>query len=193
MYFVGGYLDGNWLRNNGSDFDDYLRFANYNCTVVAYRGRGHEDFSDEIQRICDWMELESHTRNFFPKEISALSMRPWDNFFWWLEVDDIPRRSIVYPSEWPADKDAVDVRPIETKGQILENNRISVTPRSERVTIWLSPKMVSFDRPIGISVKARDVRADFNPSVEVMLEDVRTRGDRQNPFWAKVEWPERRG
>jgi len=25
------------------------------------------------------------------------------------------------------------------------------------------------------------------PSLEIMLEDVRTRGDRQHPFWAKIQ------
>jgi hypothetical protein len=28
--------------------------------------------------------------------------------------------------------------------------------------------------------------------VEIILEDVRTRGDRQHPFWAKVEVPSAR-
>ena len=27
----------------------------------------------------------------------------------------------------------------------------------------------------------------IKPSVETMLEDLRVRGDRQHPFWAKVE------
>jgi hypothetical protein len=27
------------------------------------------------------------------------------------------------------------------------------------------------------------------PNVATILEDVRTRGDRQHPFWAKIEWP----
>ena len=30
---------------------------------------------------------------------------------------------------------------------------------------------------------------DAVPRLEVLLEDVRTRGDRQHPFWAKVELP----
>jgi hypothetical protein len=42
--------------------------------------------------------------------------------------------------------------------------------------------MVDFNRRIQINGKGVMV----TPSLETMLEDVRTRGDRQHPFWAKV-------
>ena len=29
----------------------------------------------------------------------------------------------------------------------------------------------------------------IRPSLDTILEDVRTRGDRQHPFWAKIECP----
>ena len=189
LYFVGGQMDGNWLQDNGSEFDRYFRRANSDCTIVEYRGRGHEHFQDEIQRLFAWMELESHTRDFFPREITVNAMRPWDSFFWWLEIGDIPRKSLVYPAEWPPER---GTRAIETNARILENNRVVVTARSGRVTVWLSPKMLSFERNIGVSVNGREVRSNILPSVETLLEDVRTRGDRQNPFWSRVEWPEPR-
>ncbi len=48
---------------------------------------------------------------------------------------------------------------------------------------------MSFDRPITIKLNESRLSAKQQPkpSLEVMLEDVRTRGDRQHPFWAKVE------
>ena len=190
MYFVGGQMDGNWIQDNGDKFNDYLRKANYDCTVVEYRGRGHEPFFDEVQRIFDWMELETRRRDFFPREINGMTMRPWDAFFWWLEVDEIPPRSLILPEAWPS-KGGIDVRAIKTTGKILENNHLSVTPRSGRVIVWLSPNMVNFENPVEISVEGRNLRQEIRPSVEVILEDVRTRGDRQNPFWAKAVWPER--
>lgn len=191
MYFVGGQMDGNWAQDNADKFNDYLRFANFDCTIVQYRGRGHEPYYEEIQRVFDWMELDAHRRNFFPTEINALSMRPWDNFFWWIEVDDIPKRSLISPEEWP-DKGNIEARAIKTSARVVESNRITVTPRSGKVTIWLAPKIVQFDKPFGIVVEGRELRQDFKPSIEVILEDVRTRADRQNPFWAKAVWPERK-
>ncbi|MFV1967604.1 MAG: dienelactone hydrolase family protein [Pirellulaceae bacterium] len=198
LYFVGGELDNNWLRDdeNAREFDRYVRRANYDCTIVEYRGRGHEFFEDEVQRIFDWMGLRSHERDFFPSDIGRPSfregvatMRPWDDFFWWIELGAIPPRSIVYPAEWPPDR---GTRPIETFGQVLGNNRVSVTARCGQVTVWLSPRMIDFDRPSGVTVNGDAIRAKIAPDLELLLEDVRTRGDRQNPFWSKVEWPERR-
>jgi hypothetical protein len=191
MYFVGGERDGGWLNDNGMELDRYLKGARYDVTVVQYLGRGHEHFQDEIQRVFDWMELSSHRRQFFPREIEALTMRPWDNYFWWLELDQIPVRSIALPAE--GEDKLRKVRPIRTEARILENNRISVTARSGRGIVWLSPEMVDFAQPIAVSVNGgRNIRTEEAADLKTLLEDVRTRGDRQHPFWAKVEWPEQR-
>jgi hypothetical protein len=52
--------------------------------------------------------------------------------------------------------------------------------------------MINFARPPAVSVNNREIRDEIKPSAGVLLEDVRTRGDRQHPFWAKVEWRGRR-
>jgi predicted esterase len=188
MYFVGGERDGGWLNDNGAEFDRYLRRSKYDITVVQYLGRGHEHFQDEIQRIFEWMELSSHRRNFMRREIEALTMRPWDNYFWWLEIDDIPKRAIAIPEEGQDRK----VNPIRTKAVVLESNRIKVSAASGRGTVWLSPEMLSFEREIVVSVDGRELRDEIAADIQTILEDVRTRGDRQHPFWAKIDWPERR-
>jgi hypothetical protein len=61
-------------------------------------------------------------------------------------------------------------------------------PVAEPKTLWLSPDWVSFDRPITIKFNETRLalKQPIKPSQEVMLEDVRTRGDRQHPF-SKVE------
>ncbi len=190
MYFVGGERDSGWLNENGSELDRYFKGARYDVTVVQYLGRGHEHFQDEIQRLFDWMELSSHRRNFLPSKFEAHSMRPWDNYFWWLELDDIPAGSLALPFGDPLRERKV--KPIKTTGQILENNRISVSARSGRCTVWLSPDMVDFDKPITVTVGGRDIRNAAEANTKTLLEDVRTRGDRQHPFWAKVDWPVQR-
>jgi len=182
FYFVAGELDGDRMAKNSVDLDRYLTKHSYDVIVVVYRGRGHESFYEEVHRIFDWMEL--HRRQFFPSEFVCDSMRPWDNFFWWAEIQDMPSRSTVLPVNWPPSK---GVRPARTEGRILENNRISLRTGASRATVWLSPEMVNFANRVTVSFDGRGRTQSVEPSVEVLLNDVRTRGDRQHPFWAKVE------
>jgi len=98
IYLVGGELDSACFGRNTMDLDRYF-LKGFDTTYVEYRGRGHEHFSDEIMRIFDWMSRRQ--RNFFPPTIDVVSMRPWDRFFWWVEMEQPPARTIVLPSQWP--------------------------------------------------------------------------------------------
>lgn len=186
FYFVCGELDGGKMSSNARDFDRYLS-RGYNITVVEYLGRGHEDFYDEILRLFDWMGRLR--RNFFPREFTAVSMRPWDKFFWWVELEGYPARSMVDPSQWPPPR---GYRPIKTEGSITANNGLRVQARSARITIWLSPEMVDFQRQIVVIVnglRANPPNRIIQPELAVMLEDARVRADRLHPFWAKLTVP----
>jgi len=46
--------------------------------------------------------------------------------------------------------------------------------------------MVSFENRVNARINGKTI-PNIQPSVPTLLEDVRTRGDRQHPFWAKVE------
>ncbi len=181
-YFVAGEMDGDRMARNSLDMDRYLTKHSYDAIVVVYKGRGHEYFYEEVFRIFDWMEL--HRREFFPREYECMSMRPWDNFFWWAELEGMPRHSMVLPVDWPP---AGGARPARTEGRILKNNRVSLSTGASRATVWLAPEMVDFSKRISVVINGRSRNHPVEPSAEVLLEDVRTRGDRQHPFWAKVE------
>ncbi|MEQ8790365.1 MAG: PHB depolymerase family esterase [Pirellulaceae bacterium] len=178
FYFVMGEMDGDKLAQNGRSFQRYLTRPGYDVMMVEYQGRGHEHFHDEIQNLFDWMDR--HKRDFFPREFDVAAMRPWDNYFWWAEIRDYPSTSMVSPVAWSSTRPP---RAAITEGKILENNGVWLKTAGKSATIWLSPEMVDFDKRIYISGKARIVK----PSAEVLLEDVRTRVDRQHPFWAKEE------
>ncbi len=186
MYFVGGEMDAKRLTGNARDLDRYLTKVGYDVTVVEYKGRGHEHFQDEIQSIFDWMRF--HRRNFFPREFETVSMRAWDNYFWWVELDDFPERSIVPPMAWPDPK----AKPANTEARVLENNNIRVRTAAKRCTVWLAPEMVDFDERVTVTINS-DRGSNVKPSAAVLLEDVRTRGDRQHPVWAKYTPSRRRG
>jgi predicted esterase len=182
--FINGELDGRKMTDNALDIDRYMK-RGYNATVVEYLGRGHEHFSDEILRLFEWMD--HFKRDFFPKEFKCVSMRPWDNYFWWVELDKMPAKSMVDPADWPPPHNA---QAAETVGRINAANGLVVRTAAGRVTVWLSPEMLNLNRKVSIVVEGRQVnlRDTFvEGRLETILEDVRTRGDRQHPFWVKVD------
>jgi predicted esterase len=177
LYFVAGQMDGNKIARNARDIDRYLTRAGFDAVYVEYQGRGHEHFHDEIIRIFDWMNR--YRRDFSKQEFDCVSMRPWDQFYWWLELDRFPDRAVVLPVNWPEPK-AITAR---TEARISANNGIYVKTAAMDVSLYLSPDLVDFDRRISINGKKTEVA----PDIEVLLEDVRTRGDRQHPYWAKLK------
>ena len=155
----------------------------YDVTVVEYQGRGHEDFYEDIQNIFDWIEHRAD-RDFFPKEFTVSTMRPWDNFFWWLEVTKFPERAMIEPSDWPP---ARGVRAAELKAKVLASGDVTVNTSGIRATVWLAAEVADPNRPpITVTVAGKSTKVNQQPDLTVLLEDVRTRGDRQHPFWAKV-------
>jgi pimeloyl-ACP methyl ester carboxylesterase len=187
MYFVSGERDGNRLADNAPEWDHYLTRSSvrgWDIMVSQYIGRGHENFHDEIQTLFEWMNL--HVRNFFPDEFEMASMRPWDNFFWYAEAAGFPDSSMVHPVEFTGEKPPRS-NPAKVSGKrIVENNGVNVTSTASKVTVWLSPELVNFDAKMLVKIKGKDMRGPFKPKLEDLLEDVRTRCDRQHAFWLKV-------
>lgn len=187
FYFVIGELDSSRMVANSVDWDRYMR-KGYNVTVVEYQGRGHESFSDEILRLFDWMGRLR--RNFAPREFTAVTMRPSDSFFWWIELRQLPPRAMIAPDDWPPSR---GTRPMETKATITRVNGMLVQTGAAQATLWLSPDVLDLSRPFTITINGRAISrsalATLTGDLETMLEDARRRGDRQHPFWAKLETP----
>jgi hypothetical protein len=181
-YVVAGELDGDKLARNATQLDRYLK-PTTDITVVEYLGRGYEPFGDEIQRIFDWMGRRKRT---MPKEFEYVTMRSSDNFFWWVEASGLPQKSLVAPANWPPQR---GVRPFQFDSNVTANNRVSVNCRVEKATVWLSPELVDFKQQMIVEVNNRPLQPRdriVRPDLNVLLEDVRTRADRQHPFWAKL-------
>ena len=193
IYLVGGELDSACFGRNSMDLDRYLT-KGFDATYVEYRGRGHEHFAEEIMRIFDWMGRRQRT--FFPTSIDVVSMRPWDRFFWWVEMEQPPARTMALPSEWPL---RPNMRPFAIEAKTMPPNTLpagtlSVHCGADRVRVWLSPELVDFTRPVTVTLDGRRLLKDaVVPDKRTMLEDIRLRADRQHPFWAVVEWEKRPG
>ena len=182
MSWAASWTAGNSAENAG-DLDRYLK-RGYDTTVVEFLGRGHEDFYDEILRLFEWMG--HFRRNFFPREFACKTMRSWDNYFWWVELDGLPPKAMVDPDSWPPPS---GTRPVEVKASINKSG-LNIQTGTGQVTVWLSPKMLDFKQRSTIMVNGRRLNsADqiIRPDLRTMLDDVRTRGDRQHPFWARLD------
>lgn len=182
LYVVGGELDTGRLDANAMDFDRYLR-RSFDMTYVEYLGRGHENFSDEVLRIFDWMGRKQ--REFFPKEIEAVSMRPWDRFFWWAEFEGLPPRTMLLPPQWPP---AGGYRSATIQARLTPGNTISVRSGAARTIVWLSPELVDFTKPLTVSIDGQRAYRD-KPQADLwtLLEDLRLRVDRKHPFWQAID------
>lgn len=184
FYFVGGEMDGDKTIKNAADMNRFMQ-RRYDVTVNEYIGRGHEDFYEDIRNMFDWMSRRQ--RDFFPKEFTVSTMRPWDNYFWWFEGSNFPERAMVDPVEWPPKR---GVRPLEISGKRTANNGVLLSTGDCQATVWLSPELVDFSQRVAIVVNGRTLKSGgslIEPDIAVLLEDARTRADRMHPFWAKVE------
>jgi len=191
MYFVHGEYDHARMASNKADWNRYLRPANkssYDVLIVTYQGRGHEHFQEEILNIFDWMRV--HRRVTVPDELDVRVMRPWDNFFWWLEVFDLPAATQVIPAEWPVSGRSAGV----ISGKVDRDRNLLQLPNcaASRATVWLYPGLLDFERQMEFNFKGERSRLMVSPSAEVLLEDVRSRAEHQHPFWARVDLPQRR-
>ncbi len=185
-YFVDGELNGTNIEDNAKQLDFYLR-PGIPATLVEYRGRGHEPYHDEIQRLFDWMNRR--VRRPPPETFDCKVMRPWDSFYWWLEVAGLPERAMVAPAAWPPKRGQ---RPTQIRGRIYQNNKLDVFHQADRTTVWLSPDIVDFEKPVQVELNNRRIgpaNRFISPDLGVLLEDARTRCDRKHAYWAKISEP----
>lgn len=82
-YLVMGEADGD--RADGGVLDSYMS-PRHDALIVMYRGRGRENFYDEVPRMMQWMESSANVREPIPVDIEVATIRPGDRRFWWLEL-----------------------------------------------------------------------------------------------------------
>lgn len=174
-----------WLKSNS--WRDGSRFNR--CTVVEYIGRLAEPYFEEFPHIMDWCDVN---RRSWPDlqgcEFECKVLRPWDNYFWFLEFHGMPEANIMRPSNWPANGRGFNGLKLGAKLSITDRaNKFIVRPARQGtgMTIWLSPDFIDFNKRVEID--RTGFKESLKPSSEVILRDVLRRGDRRRPFWQKVE------
>jgi hypothetical protein len=191
QYFVTGELAAKGPTPhtdlNGMVWDKILKNRRYDVMISIYRGRGFDHFLEELPRVFEWLNLPNHVRNFNRQEFSVKTSRFGDRFFWWFETDQLKDGpNVVHPLMYEADKE----HRVESTINKNPNNVISFKyVPAERFSIWLTPEMIDFGRNIEVKTNATSKRFEPKPETRVLLQDVRARGDRQHPFWMKINFP----
>lgn len=189
MRFVFGEIAGTPapLVRMGDFLDRYMK-ADFDAMVITYRGRGPEHFYEEIHQHFDWMRLPTHRRGDPPKSIEAVTMRRGDQFFWWLEIDNLLDQIVIDPFLWDlADKPSA----AEFSAGLGAENEIRVRRAPGRgIRVYLEPSMgIRLDQRVTVRHQNHKATVDFDGSVDFLLEDVRTRADRKRPFWTYATLP----
>jgi hypothetical protein len=179
-------------------FENWVQ-RNFPMLWIDYKGRGVEWFGGEVPLMFDWMRSKKRpllaerpldklgTRgggSFLGNEFCTL--RACDNHFYWLSVGDVRRTYSIerWRNVQPASLHAVIYR--ESNSIVAEAKGVG------QVTIWLGRNrkgedMIDFDRPVSVTVNlSAGPPRKISPSLEVLLEDLYQRGDRQQLFLAKI-------
>lgn len=190
MYFVMGEASGPQtpLIRMGAVLDRYMHVRN-DATVVMYRGRGREDFYEEIPELFRWMTVPTRVRAPMPQEFETVTMRSGDQYFWWLELGALKPLVDNNPVLW----DQASKKEGIVDARIGGGNQIRINGPAESFTLLLRPDIgVDLNQQVVIRAGGDRVpqRFDFNGELETILEDTRQRADRKRPFWAKIRVPD---
>jgi hypothetical protein len=83
----------------------------------------------------------------------------------------------------------LDYKGASTQTFRVEGNKLRIQSRAERGVVFLSPEQLDFNRRMEVVFNGRKLTPQNGRvpgSSLVMLEDARTRCDRQHPFWASL-------
>ena len=187
LYAIGGELDGGKMAKSRETLDWGMDLSKpFDMTYSQFKGRGAEPFPEETTRIFDWATMKTR-RFFFQEERVVYSIRPWDNFFWSVELFDFPEKSMLDPLF--VESRTGRYQPAKTEFFKIVDNALRVKSTADRAVIFLSPEALDFERNMEVTFNGRKLTPQNGlvpASSRVILEDARTRADRQHPFWATL-------
>lgn len=160
--------------------------------IVSYKGRGMEWFSEELPFAFDWM---SRKRRADPGKMVGpparetvragfSSVRFSDNRFHWLSSEDIRAERTMTP--------VVGSRvatPCKFSAKIVEGNAIEAKCFGmNNITVWFGKGMLDYTKPIRVKVNdGKSTTQTISPKIDVLMEDLYQRGDRQRPYFEKMD------
>ncbi|QDT99637.1 hypothetical protein [Gimesia aquarii] len=183
-YIVGGELDRDTLAHNSLVVNRMMRYG-YDVIYAEYKGRGYENYYEEIHNLFNWMDLQQRFK--YPKEIEKKILRPIDNRFYWVRTEKFPPQ-IMRPKIVNGNK-RIQARPVPLNVSIKVGNVIYVRSGGKITTLWLSPELVDYDERLEVRIGGMRKFNDFlRPDMEAMLDDFQNRGDRQKLFDVRLDF-----
>lgn len=163
--------------------------------VVSYKGRGQEWFAEELPFVFDWMGRKRRAdpgKTLGPQRYDGKtqvegfsSVRRTDNRFHWLSSEDIrPERTIGNVMTSPP------TTPAKFSAKIADGNTVSVKVTGMRdVTVWFGKGMLDYTKPVTVKLTGaqKPVTKTITPKIEVLMEDLYDRGDRQRPYFERID------
>ena len=183
-YVVSGERDRDTVADNMRDLNKYFS-KGIDITYSEYKNRGLEPYSEELPRLIDWAETvrRKPIQEYLDFEVKTL--RSFDNHFHWIQAGTLPQE-LFQPIVWEDRHKKIRDMPIS--GKITPGGTVYVTHPGKTTTIWFSPDMINFDERVRVHVNGTEqFNGSLTPSVEALLEDLRTRADRQRLFWARLD------
>lgn len=186
-YVVAGELeDKKSIKTNGGVLDNMMERGRQDVICVEYQQRGSEPYFEEQERIFRWMESRRRAPLSEVREFSAKSLRSVDDTFHWLRAREFSPR-LFSPIPWDVPNRPAP-RSVVISGGVKQNNVIRITHPGSATTLWLSPDLVDFNERCEVIKGSRTLSREFpQPSLQVMLEELRSHGDRERLWWARLE------
>jgi hypothetical protein len=166
----------------------------FSTLIVSYKGRGAEWFPEELPFAFDWMGRKRRVDPgkmvgppaYDGKTIAAgfSSVRFTDNRFHWLSTEEIKSDRSMSPV-----LGSKATTPAKFSAKIVEGNAIEAKCFGmNTVTVWFGRGMLDYTKPVKVKVNGgKQVTERISPKIEVLMEDLYQRGDRQRPYFEKVE------
>ncbi len=183
-YVVAGQRDRDTVAENMRELNRYFR-KGADITYCEYKERGLESYIEELPRLLDWAETvrRKPIQEFAYFEVNILLA--FDNRFFWIQAGTLPE-GMFQPIVWEDPKKTIREMPIS--GKITPGGTVYVSHPGKTCSLWFSPEIINLQERVRIHVNGSE---KFNgvllPSLEVLLEDLRTRADRKRLFWAKLD------
>ncbi|HEX3147490.1 MAG TPA: hypothetical protein VHR66_05365 [Gemmataceae bacterium] len=160
--------------------------------VVSYKGRSMEWFAGELPYAFDWMNRK---RRAEPGKVLGppgtdrtkpgfSTVRLSDNRFHWLSADLKPERTMGNV------KTSTQTAPVKLSASIVDGNTVKASAIGAReLTIWFRNGMLDYTKPVKIQIAdVKPATETITPEIEVLMEDLYERADRQRPYFAKREY-----
>jgi pimeloyl-ACP methyl ester carboxylesterase len=192
LYVVMGDRAGNSVSAIRASSERWMP-RGFPTLIVSYKGRGAEWFPEELPHLFDWMGRKKRAepgRVLGPAGTASATaegyrtVRESDNRFFWISTDQLSPSCILDPEgkRIPA--------PATIQSKITEGNFITVKGLGLRqATVWFGKGMVDYDKPVKIKMGERAVvTKTIKPQISVMMEDLYERGDRQRPFFERLDF-----